>query len=125
GPDLPPEAVFRPVVARTQQALQGHLPPQRRLPGAVDDAHAAPAQLAEQLELPERAPRRPGRALVRRLLRLRLRGPLFRLLRADLQFQEPGQQCPLFAAQVRLVQRPAARVAEEVGAAPALAGVEE
>ncbi len=56
GVDLAVEPGLGLRVAGLEQALQRHLPAERRLPGAVDDPHAAAAQLAQELELAQPAP---------------------------------------------------------------------
>jgi hypothetical protein len=56
--DLAVEAGLGLRVPGEEQALECHLSTRRRLPGAMDDAHAAKAKLAEQLELAHPTPRR-------------------------------------------------------------------
>ena len=113
-------------VAGTEQGFQGHLAAQRRLPGAIDHAHAAAPQLTQQLELPQ--PPRRRRRLDRRLrllLGLRSRRPLFRLFLRDRQVQHPGHQRPLIPQPLRSIHRPAAVVAQVLDALLAAPRVEE
>ena len=49
--DLPAKACLDLRVARDQETLQRHLATERLLPGAVDDAHATPADPRENLEV--------------------------------------------------------------------------
>jgi hypothetical protein len=44
-----PDAILRPVVTIAQDHLEGHQPLEVDLPGFINDAHAAPAQLRHDL----------------------------------------------------------------------------
>ncbi len=119
-----PNALEGARVALAQHLLDGHLPPHRRLGGPVHHAHAAAAQLADQLVLAERRPRRPGRR--RRLVGLGPRLPRGNLAGIDRRQAEDFRQQPApLAARVAAVVGAVGGVAEVLGAALAAARVEE
>ncbi len=98
------------------QDFECNLPAQRRLPGAIDDAHAALTELREELELAYGA----LAPFIRRLGRLdrRIRGMRDRFARlrpVGRDFQHAGQHFAWFAARIGLFGMQTRRIAQVIG----------